>query len=502
MSNLFDDENEEKREVTKDEEQTEQVVNSDDTAKYYTYESSEFEGSNAHIEPVKKGFLRKATATVGFAATFGIIAGLGIHFTGELLGDNKETTQVSIGGNNTTVTGAQAISMTPVLNQDVQTLSDVSAVADAVMPSVVAITETSIQSIGNWYGTTQQEVQGSGSGIIIKEDGENLFIVTNNHVIDGAKTIEVTFNDDTTATAQVKGSVESEDIAVIIVKKEDLSDDTLKNIKVASIGDSENVKVGQSAIAIGNALGYGQSVTSGVISATDRKISVSSTDNTITIDVLQTDAAINPGNSGGALLNASGEVIGINSAKLASSSVEGMGYAIPISNVLDIINDIIKKEDVADEDRGYLGIVGGTITSSQQEYYGLPEGVYVSEVDEDGPAKDAGILAGDIITGINDIKISSMDDLSSQIKSYKAGTTVTITYKRLDKGEYKEDSVDVKLINIPDKVEKKEDTKDKEEESSDKDSKKEESGIPNEGNGSGYGYPDDLEEFFYPYFGN
>ena len=164
--------------------------------------------------------------------------------------------------------------------------------------------------------------------------------------------------------------------------------------------------------------------------------------------------------------------------------------------------EFIKKEDVADEDRGYLGIVGGTITSSQQEYYGLPEGVYVSEVDEDGPAKDAGILAGDIITGINDIKISSMDDLSSQIKSYKAGTTVTITYKRLDKGEYKEDSVDVKLINIPDKVEKKEDTKDKEEESSDKDSKKEESGIPNEGNGSGYGYPDDLEEFFYPYFGN
>lgn len=424
----------------------------EDEARYYTYESSEFEGSNAQSKPVKRGFLRKVTATVGFAITFGIIAGVCLHFTGKFLDDSTEKTEITIGGSNSTVSGAQALSTTPVLSTDMQIKSDVSAVAQAVMPSVVAITETSVQSVGGWYGLMEQEVEGSGSGIIIKEDDDNLYIVTNNHVISGAETIEVTFIDETTASAEVKGAVESEDVAVITVKKSDLSEDTLNNIKIASVGDSDDVKVGQTAIAIGNALGYGQSVTAGVISAKDREISVSSSDNTITITVLQTDAAINPGNSGGALLNEAGEVIGINSAKLASSQVEGMGYAIPISNVMSIINDIIDKEVLAEDEQGYLGIIAATITESQQQYYGLPEGVYIKSISEDGPAERAGLLNGDIITGINDMEIDNMQDLSSQIKSYRVGTTVTIKYKRIKNGEYKEYTVDVVLEALPDEL--------------------------------------------------
>lgn len=474
-------------------------------AKYYTYESNEFAGSNAMSEPVKRGFFRKVTATVGFAATFGIIAGACIHFTNQFFEDKNEQTEVTIGGNNTTVTGASAIGTTTVLNSDVEVLSDVSDVAQAVMPSVVAVTETSVESVGGWYGMTEQEVQGSGSGIIIKEDKENLFIVTNNHVIDGAKTIEVTFVDDTTAKAELKGSVESEDIAVIVIKKADLSDETLGNIKIATLGDSDNVKVGQAAIAIGNALGRGQSVTSGVISAVDREISVSASDNTITISVLQTDAAINPGNSGGALLDASGKVIGINSAKLASSEVEGMGYAIPITNVMNIITDIINKEVVPEGEQGYLGIIGGTVTSTLQNNYGLPKGVYVSSVADDGPAKEAGLLAGDIIVGINNITISSMDDLSSQIKSFKAGSKVSIKYKRLEKGEYKENTIEVTLITMPEDIADESDNKADDKSNNnydDKSGKNDGSQKPNNGySGDGqYQIPfdDDLFNYF-PY---
>lgn len=429
-----------------------QQAKDQEESRYYTYQSNEFDGSNAKVKPEKRGFFKRATATVGFAMTFGIIAGLCIHFTNNYFGkESSEKTQVSIGGNNTTVTGSQALSTTPVLSTPVEGTSDVSSVVKNVMPSIVAITEKSTQTVQNyWYGySTEQEVEGSGSGIIIKEDDDNLYIATNNHVISGAKTVEVTFDDESTASATVKGAVESEDIAVIVVKKSDLSKDTLSKIKVASLGDSASVKVGEAAIAIGNALGCGQSVTTGVISATNREISVSSSDNTITISAIQTDAAINPGNSGGALLNASGQVIGINSAKLASSEVEGMGYAIPISSVLPILNDIISKEQLTEDEQGYLGIVGKNILQNQQNY-GLPAGVYISSVAENGPAQKAGLLSGDVITGINDTKISSMTDLSNLVKSYKVGTKITIKYKRLDNGEYKENSVEVTLAALPD----------------------------------------------------
>lgn len=421
--------------------------------RYYTYQNSEPEADNKK-KSKKGGFLRKFTATIGFAATFGVIAGVCIHFTSDYFGDNTEKTNVSIGGNNTTVTGSQALTTTPVLKEDVTSSSDISTVVENVMPCVVSITEKSRQTVGNyWYGyQSEQEVEGSGSGIIIKEDDELLYIATNNHVISGADSIEVTFTDEKTASATVKGAVSSEDVAVITVEKSALEEDTLKAIKVATLGDSESVKVGEGAIAIGNALGYGQSVTAGVISATDREISVSSSDNTITIKVIQTDAAINPGNSGGALLNSKGEVIGINSAKLASSEVEGMGYAIPISQVLPILNNIISKEELSENEKGYLGIIGSTVTSGQQEAYGLPEGIYVTSVSDDGPAKEAGLLQGDIITGIDEVKVTQMEDLSSLIKSYKVGTTITIKYKRLNNGEYKESSLEVKLASLPDEL--------------------------------------------------
>ena len=435
-------------------EDVEEESNDDEfDSRFYTYQTSEFAGSNAQIPSPKKSLFRRATATIGFAATFGIIAGICIHFTSEFLGDKKEETNISIGGSNTTLTGSQALATTPVLNSEIKNTTVVSEVAQAVMPSVVSITETSIQSYGNnWFGYTDQEVEGSGSGIIIKEDEENLYIATNNHVISGADKIQVTFVDESTALAQVKGAVESEDIAVIVVAKTALSEETLKTIKVAALGDSNDVKVGQSAIAIGNALGYGQSVTAGVISAVGREISVSAQDNTITISVIQTDAAINPGNSGGALLNEKGQVIGINSAKLAASDVEGMGYAIPISDVLPIMTKIIEKEELAENEQGYMGIVGGTISDVQSQTYGWPKGIYISSVTENGPAEKAGLLAGDIIIGINDMELVSMEDLSSFVKSYKVGTTVTIKYKRLTNGEYIENSVEVVLEAMPEEL--------------------------------------------------
>lgn len=430
-----------------------ETVVEEDASRYYTYQSSEFEGSNAQINSPKKKFFRKATATIGFAATFGIIAGICIHFTSELLKDKNEETNVSIGGNNTTLTGSQALSTTPVLDSDIKNTTVVSEVAQAVMPSVVSITETSIQSYGNyWFGYSDQEVEGSGSGIIIKEDEENLYIATNNHVISGADKIQVTFMDETTAQAKVKGAVESEDLAVIVVEKSSLSEETLKTIKVATLGKSEDVKVGESAIAIGNALGYGQSVTAGVISAVDREISVSAQDNTITISVIQTDAAINPGNSGGALLNEKGQVIGINSAKLAASDVEGMGYAIPISEALPLMTKIIEKEELSEDEQGYMGILGGTISDVQSQTYGWPKGIYISSVTEDGPAQKAGLLAGDIIVGINDMELTSMEDLSTFVKSYKVGTKISIKYKRLINGEYVDNTAEVVLEAMPEEL--------------------------------------------------
>ncbi len=321
---------------------------------------------------------------------------------------------------------------------------DVSSIVETVMPSIVSITETSTAT--SYFGQSYP-TEGAGSGFIVKEDNNELLIVTNNHVVAGADSITVTFIDDTTAKATVKGTDPTADLAVISVKVGDLKTETKGNIKVASLGHSEDVKVGQMAIAIGNALGYGQSVTVGYISAKDRQVEVgdgnSSSSNTMVL--LQTDAAINPGNSGGALLDVNGNVIGINSVKYADTKVEGIGYAIPMSDAIPIINELMNREVLKDEEKGYLGITGRTISEEVSEAYGFPIGIYISEVSESGAAKKAGIKQGDIITKINGNKVTSIEQVQNKVNNTKAGTEITVTIARSQEGEYKEQDVKVVL---------------------------------------------------------
>ena len=319
---------------------------------------------------------------------------------------------------------------------------DVSSVVSNVMPSIVAIDTTLTSTVEYWGQSYEQESSGSGSGIIIGENENELLIVTNNHVVEGDNaTVKVTFSDESTAEATIKGADSNADLAVLAIKKKDLTDETKKNIKIATLGDSTKTKVGDMAIAIGNALGYGQSVTVGYISAKDRKVSME--DSTMTL--LQTDAAINPGNSGGALINASGEVIGINSVKYASDDVEGMGYAIPISDAVPIINELMNREQLSVAQQGYLGIKGSDITEQLSETYNMPEGIYVTEVTKGSPAEKGKIVAGDIITAINGRDVKTLEELQEVLTYTKAGTKVTITVRELKDGEYAEEERTVTL---------------------------------------------------------
>ncbi|MCR4804001.1 MAG: trypsin-like peptidase domain-containing protein [Lachnospiraceae bacterium] len=320
--------------------------------------------------------------------------------------------------------------------------SGVAEVASNVMPSIVAVNVTSTQTINYWGQNYSQEQSGSGSGIIIGENNKELFIVTNNHVIEGDDVkVSLTFNDETTADAEIKGADSSSDLAVLSVQKSDLSSSTKSSIKIASIGDSDNVKVGDMAIAIGNALGYGQSVTVGYISAKDREVTFEDG----SMKLLQTDAAINPGNSGGALLNSSGEVIGINSSKYSDESVEGMGFAIPISKAVPIINELMNREQLDVSEQGYLGIKGQDITESVSEAYNMPQGIYVGEVSKGSPAEKAGIVAGNIITEINGRSVTTLEALQEVLTYTKAGTKVTLTVKELSEGNYEDKTIEVTL---------------------------------------------------------
>lgn len=321
--------------------------------------------------------------------------------------------------------------------------SDVSEVVENVMPSIVAINTTSTTTASDWFGRQyQQESSGSGSGIIIGENNSEVLIVTNNHVIKGDNAaVQVKFNDDTTADAIVKGADSSADLAVLSVDISSLSEDTKSKIKIATLGDSDNVKVGEMAIAIGNALGYGQSVTVGYISATAREVALE--DSTMTL--LQTDAAINPGNSGGALLNASGEVIGINSVKYASEEVEGMGYSIPISDAIPIINDLMNREQLDESEQAYLGIKGQNVTSEEAEQFNMPEGVFIREVTTGSPAEKVGLKNGQIIVGFKGRSITSMEELADILSYTKAGETASIVVKELNNGEYEEKTIEVEL---------------------------------------------------------
>ena len=317
--------------------------------------------------------------------------------------------------------------------------TDVSKVVEEVMPSIVSIDCTFNTS--TIWGTYQSA--GAGSGIVLKKTDKELLIATNSHVINGALTIKVTFNNSKSFDASLKGKDAVADLAVISIPLSDIDDETIKAIKVATLGNSDDIKVGQMAIAIGNSLGYGQSVTVGYISAKDREVTVDSKK----MILLQTDAAINPGNSGGALLNINGEVIGINSVKYADSSVEGMGFAIPISRAFDILTDLSDREILTDDEKGYLGVYIEDVTAEFAEAYNWPVGIYVSELVEGGAAEKAGILRGDIITGVNGISVSSSEDLSARIQSIRHGQEVTITVSRLNSGSFEE--MDIKVILQP-----------------------------------------------------
>ena len=316
-------------------------------------------------------------------------------------------------------------------------VTDVTNVVEEVMPSVVSITNTSVITQSFWGQQFQSENQSSGSGIIVGENDTELLVVTNNHVISDSTELKVQFIDGSVADAKVKGTDANMDLAVIAISLDSLESSTISNISIAVLGDSESLKVGEPAIAIGNALGYGQSVTTGVISALNRQIAMSE-DGSTTGTLIQTDAAINPGNSGGALLNVRGEVVGINSNKIGGSTIEGMGYAIPISNAKPIIEELMNREtkDKVDEaKKGYLGISGLNVTSDVSTMYGMPEGVYVAQVYR-GAAYEAGILKGDIITAFDGSSVKTMEDLQGYLEYYEIGESVTVTIQRPNAGGY------------------------------------------------------------------
>lgn len=318
--------------------------------------------------------------------------------------------------------------------------TDVTEVVDEVMPAIVSITN---HLTYDYYYYTR-EAEASGSGIIIGSNESELLVVTNYHVIEGNNGITVTFADGTEATAQVKGTDASRDLAVIALNIDELDQETLDSIAIARMGDSESLKVGEPVIAIGNALGYGQSVTTGVISALDREMSMDNVSGTF----IQTDAAINPGNSGGALLNINGEVIGINSSKIGGSAVEGMGYAIPISAAKPIIDELSLKETrvlLPEEKQGYLGISGATTTAQEILYYGYPEGVYVAKVFEDTAAEKAGVRQGDFIVSFDGENIKSMQELANKLCYYEAGSTVEIEIMRETARGYRKIELEVTL---------------------------------------------------------
>ena len=404
----------------------------------------------------------------------------------------------------------------------------ISEITQSVMPSIVSITVKGVEEVQSMFGTQKYEAEGAGSGIVVSETDDSLLIATNNHVVSNANEVSVCFNDseDAVVAAEVKGTDVKNDLAIVAVKKADIDKEVLKEIKVIAIGSSDDLHVGDQVIAIGNALGYGQSVTTGIVSALNREVEIEN----MAAKLIQTDAAINPGNSGGALLNMNGELIGINSAKFASSTVEGMGYAIPIDTakpILDKLMNRASKEEVADEDAGFLGVTVQDVSQEAAEVYGIPEGAYIAKLEEGSAAEKAGLQKGDVITQFDGIGISGASDLKEQIKYYKKGDTVEVVFQRMDNGGYQEKTTKVtlaesKAIEQQKELDKgREDSEDQNPDRDGQDGMDEYDGqelpeIPNRnedrakeyGNGDGnggsgnYGYGDeDLEEFFDRFFG-
>lgn len=442
----------------------------------YYYENNSNYGSSGpenSEKPGKKpknssGFGKKIMIGICCGLSFGIFAGLGfqaVTTATDLMKDKMEITQekeyggaieeAAEGAENTGQVKEELKSTTELSGSQLltTTVTDVSEVVKTVMPAVVSVNNKYVEKLSFFGQEYSQEAIGSGSGIIAGKNDTELLVVTNYHVIESAEELTVQFADGELVQAQVKGSDADKDLAVIVVPLSEIGSETLDAIAIAKLGSSDDLTVGEPVIAIGNALGYGQAVTTGVVSALNRAIASSTEvafqgqDKEINT-FIQTDAAINPGNSGGPLLNIRGEVIGINSNKIAVSSVEGMGYAIPISDVHEIIEDLMNKQTrlkVAEDKQGYLGITGVDVVAEYVELYDAPEGVYVSSVMEGTGADEAGLVRGDIITAINGEKISSMDELKEELSYYEAGTTIEVTIMQGSPTGYQAKTVEIKL---------------------------------------------------------
>lgn len=425
----------------------------------------------------QNSFQKKAGATIALAVIFGLVAAVvfqAANFAADrFLNTGKSSVQIKT---------TDSVDLQETASDDStadKVLSDsengtVAAVAQASMPSVVAITTVSVQEIPSFFGYSSHQYKSAstGSGIIVGDNDDELLIATNNHVVDGATTLSVCFIGDDVANAEtetvnagdngdlnvedavsakIKGTDADNDLAVVAVKKSDIPEDTLNQIKIAQIGSSDDLAVGQQVVAIGNALGYGQSVTSGWISALNRTISTD--DGTNSTGLIQTDAAINPGNSGGALLNMKGELIGINSAKYADSAVEGMGYAIPISKAKPILEELMNRETrekVDSSKKGYLGVSLANLTTEAIEMYNMPTGAFVRSVEDDSPAQEAGICKGDIIVKFDGQKVSDGDDLLDKLQYYKSGEKIEAVIARATNGEYEENTIELTLSTRPD----------------------------------------------------
>lgn len=425
----------------------------------------------------QNSFQKKAGATIALAVIFGLVAAV-VFQAANFAADRFLNTGKSLVQIKTT----DSVDLQETASDDStadKVLSDsengtVAAVAQASMPSVVAITTVSVQEIPSFFGYSSRQYKSAstGSGIIVGDNDDELLIATNNHVVDGATTLSVCFIGDDVANAEtetvnegdngdlnvedavsakIKGTDADNDLAVVAVKKSDIPEDTLNQIKIAQIGSSDDLAVGQQVVAIGNALGYGQSVTSGWISALNRTISTD--DGTNSTGLIQTDAAINPGNSGGALLNMKGELIGINSAKYADSAVEGMGYAIPISKAKPILEELMNRETrekVDSSKKGYLGVSLANLTTEAIEMYNMPTGAFVRSVEDDSPAQEAGICKGDIIVKFDGQKVSDGDDLLDKLQYYKSGEKIEAVIARATNGEYEENTIELTLGTRPD----------------------------------------------------
>ena len=425
----------------------------------------------------QNSFQKKAGATIALAVIFGLVAAVvfqAANFAADrFLNTGKSSVQIKT---------TDSVDLQETASDDStadKVLSDsengtVAAVAQASMPSVVAITTVSVQEIPSFFGYSSHQYKSAstGSGIIVGDNDDELLIATNNHVVDGATTLSVCFIGDDVANAEtetvnagdngdlnvedavsakIKGTDADNDLAVVAVKKSDIPEDTLNQIKIAQIGSSDDLAVGQQVVAIGNALGYGQSVTSGWISALNRTISTD--DGTNSTGLIQTDAAINPGNSGGALLNMKGELIGINSAKYADSAVEGMGYAIPISKAKPILEELMNRETrekVDSSKKGYRGVSLASLTTEAIEMYNMPTGAFVRSVEDDSPAQEAGICKGDIIVKFDGQKVSDGDDLLDKLQYYKSGEKIEAVIARATNGEYEENTIELTLGTRPD----------------------------------------------------